>query len=45
LWSNDIPDKQDLIILAGSILSHNVDRTAAVVDARENLLSVGAHGC
>jgi hypothetical protein len=47
LWSSDIPDERDLITLAGSTLSDDVDRTAAVVDARENLLllSVGAYGC
>jgi hypothetical protein len=45
LWSGDIPDERDLITLAGSILSDDVDRTAAVVDARKNLLSVSAYGC
>jgi hypothetical protein len=45
LWSDDVPDEQHLIILAGNILSDDVDRTAAVVDARENLLSVSGYRC
>jgi hypothetical protein len=45
LWSDDIPDERDFITLAGSILSDDVDRAAAVVDARENLLSVSTYGC
>jgi hypothetical protein len=44
LWSDSIPDERDFITLAGSILD-DVDRTAAVVDAGENLLSVSAYGC
>jgi hypothetical protein len=45
LRSDDIPDEQDLITLAGRILSDDVDRTAAVVDASENLLSFSVYGC
>jgi hypothetical protein len=37
LWSDDIPYEQDLIVAAGRIRSNDVDRTAAVVDAGENL--------
>jgi len=37
LWPDDIPDKQNLIVVAGRIRSNDVDRTAAVVDTRENL--------
>jgi hypothetical protein len=37
LWSDDIPIKQDFIAVAGRIGSDDVNRTAAVVDAGENL--------
>jgi hypothetical protein len=45
LWSDGIPDERDLIVRAGSICSDDVDRTAAVVDAREDLLTLSAYGC
>src|SRR5215469_9505167 len=44
LWSDDIPGDQALRGPAGRTLSDDPDRTAVVVDARENLLSVSAYG-
>jgi len=43
--SCDIPNEQALIILAACIWCDDLDLTAAVVDARENLLSVGTDRC
>jgi hypothetical protein len=37
LWSDSIPNKQNLVAVAGGIRSNNVDRAAAVVDAGKNL--------